>query len=170
MHCLTKLCQVQMVFIVSGSEKMNIHHELTNFKELSPSWETASCAATQELPSIFWNPKVHWGVHKFPPLVPILSQINPVQSVYTVPRQKECFFGKGMGSIRNGKGWQRSTKTISYDKFSKIIISENGPQNHLLLHIEFKYCASGSTMPLYCLQPLIVTHAFRFPLVPRRPF
>jgi hypothetical protein len=28
--------------------------------ELSPSWESANCAATQELPSILWNPKVQY--------------------------------------------------------------------------------------------------------------
>jgi hypothetical protein len=28
--------------------------------ELIPSWEAASCAATQELPSTLWNPKVHY--------------------------------------------------------------------------------------------------------------
>ena len=44
----------------------------------SPSWEANSFAASQEIPCISRNPKVHYRTHKRPPPVSILGQPNPV--------------------------------------------------------------------------------------------
>ena len=53
-------------------------HLLTYSTEQSPSLEANWSAASQEIPHILWNLKVHYRIHKCPPTAPTLSQFDPV--------------------------------------------------------------------------------------------
>jgi hypothetical protein len=60
---------------------MCVHTTSSNSMDLSLSWEATSRSPAKGFLNILYNPKVHYRVHKRPPLVPNPSQISPVQSI-----------------------------------------------------------------------------------------
>jgi len=79
---------VKEITICLCIQKLCIHHHhhhhssgiylLTYSMVQSPSLEANWFAASQKIPHISWNPKVHYRTHKCPPPVSILGQANPV--------------------------------------------------------------------------------------------
>ena len=57
---------------------------LTYSMEQSTSLEANRFSASQEIPRILWNPKVHYRSHNCLPHVPILSQLDPVHTPHTL--------------------------------------------------------------------------------------
>jgi hypothetical protein len=53
------------------------------------SWEANRSLASQEIPRILYNPKIHYSTHKRPPPIAILGQINPSYQT-TNPRLRPC--------------------------------------------------------------------------------
>jgi hypothetical protein len=85
--------------------------------EPSPSWETSSCLATQEFLNILLNPIFQYRVHMGPPLVPILSQPNPI---HTTPSYFSKIYFNIIFPLRLDLPSGAPTKTV-YASFMKYV-------------------------------------------------
>jgi len=60
--------------------------------EQSPFWEANRFSASQEIPCVLWNPKLHSRIYKSSPPVPILRQIKQAHAHHSTFRRSVLMF------------------------------------------------------------------------------
>jgi hypothetical protein len=103
----------------------------------SPSWEADSHSASPGIRRLLWNPKVHYRVHKVPPLVPILSQISPVHTFPPYIPKIHC----------NVILLSNITSTFRYLGRSEESVQLRGPVQHFVISFFFLWRRVISSSP-----------------------
>jgi hypothetical protein len=98
---------------------------INSMQQRSP-WETYSRYTCEEIPSLFRNPKIHYRVHKIPPIDPIWSEIIPFH-VFLHPYIFKMLFNI-IFHLRPGHQFQ--TNSFFYLRYIPFLILKILPVSH----------------------------------------
>jgi hypothetical protein len=91
---------------------------LTNSMEQSPSWEASRSSASQEIPRVLWNPKVHYRTHKSPHEISVINTntlkalkfiLSKIQTLFW-RRKIHCIIEGQSHSIKQESNWSHLMK------------------------------------------------------------
>jgi hypothetical protein len=124
-HCqLSEACLEQMTL---WEERRLLDTTDTTLTYLLTPWsrvlleKLTGSAASQDIPCILWNPKVHYRTHKCPPPDPILSQLHPVPTSPTSWRSVLILSSHLHLGLPNGLFPLGSTVATDNEKCRKIL-------------------------------------------------
>jgi len=66
--------------------------KLTYSMQHTPSWEANQFSASQKIPHILWNPKVHYRIHQCPPPVLITPAEHSENYIFIIPKPYVTFW------------------------------------------------------------------------------